>query len=93
MNHFILGGTLGGCVAAMISRNKFLPAVEVIATLQPEKRDILAQSVRRIMASIDVTDVAVFAAMIAGDVTIRNKVVVALVDYLRTEMCMAIIEH
>lgn len=74
-------------------QNKFLPAVQVIATLQPEKRDSLAQNVRRIMASIDVTDIALFGTMIAGDVTIRNKVMAALVNYLRTELSMAIVDH
>lgn len=80
-------------MAAYLVQNKFLPAVQVIATMQPEKRDSLAQSVRSIMASIHVSDITLFAALIAGDVTLRNKVVLALVDYFRTEMSMAIVDH
>lgn len=90
---FLLGGVLGSCVAAFVVQNKFLPAVQVIATMQPEKRDSLAQNVRSIMASIDVSDITLFAALIAGDVTLRNKVVLALADYFRTEMSMAIVDH
>ncbi|XP_054710953.1 protein C19orf12 homolog [Uloborus diversus] len=88
-----IGGTLGGCAAAVLARNKFLPAAHVIATLQPEKRDRLVQKVKIIMDGIDVTDVAYFAAMISGNAALRNKVVFALIDYLRTEMCMAIVDH
>lgn len=86
-----LGGAIGGCAAAIISHQKFLPAVQVIATMQPEQRDILARNVRRIMENIDVSDIAVFAAMVSGDLAVRRKVITALIGYLRTEMSMAIV--
>lgn len=89
----VLGGVVGSCVAAVAAQNKFLPAVQVIATLEREKQDSLAQNVRNIMTSIDVTDITLFAAMIAGDVTIRNKVMLAMVDYFRAELSMAIVDH
>ncbi|XP_035214751.1 protein C19orf12 homolog [Stegodyphus dumicola] len=86
------GGALGGIIAAAASHNKFLPASQVIATMEQERRDYLAEKVRNIMQSIDVTDIAVFAAMVSGDITIRSRVMDALIGYLRNEMCLAFVE-
>ncbi|GFT64004.1 uncharacterized protein NPIL_530701 [Nephila pilipes] len=89
---FPIGGALGGGVAAVTCGNKFQPVSQVIATMSQERRERLANKIRNIMNKIDVTDVVVFTALISGDFSVRNRVVGALVDYLRHEMSMALVE-
>lgn len=87
-----IGGALGGGVAALTCGSKFQPVSQVIATMSQEKREHLANKIRQIMNKIDVTDVVVFAALVSGDCSVRSRVVGELVDYLRHEMSMALVE-
>lgn len=87
-----IGGALGGGVAAFTCGSKFQPVSQVIATMSQEKREHLANKIRQIMNKIDVTDVVVFAALVSGDCSVRSRVVGELVDYLRHEMSMALVE-
>lgn len=90
--YFSLGGAVGGCVAACTSK-RFLSVVEIIQYMEDERKEALAQNIRGIMANLNVTDVAPFAAMMMGDTALRNRVIGELIDYLRTEMSMAIADH
>ncbi|GIX87636.1 uncharacterized protein CDAR_453111 [Caerostris darwini] len=87
-----IGGALGGGVAAFICGNKFQPVSQVIATMSQERRERLANKIRQVMNKINVTDVVVFAALISGDCSVRSRVIGELVDYLRHEMSMALVE-
>ncbi|GFQ94341.1 uncharacterized protein TNCT_246021 [Trichonephila clavata] len=89
---FPIGGALGGGVAAVTCGSRFQPVSQVIATMSQERRERLANKIRNIMNKIDVTDVVVFTALISGDFSVRNRVIGALVDYLRHEMSMALVE-
>ncbi|GFY38612.1 uncharacterized protein TNIN_387341 [Trichonephila inaurata madagascariensis] len=89
---FPIGGAVGGGVAAVSCGTRFQPVSQVIATMSQERRERLANKIRNIMNKIDVTDVVVFTALISGDFSVRNRVIGALVDYLRHEMSMALVE-
>lgn len=86
------GGALGGGVAAVTCGNKFQPVSQVIATMPQERRERLANKIKNLMNKIEVADVILFAALVSGDCSIRSKVVGELVDYLRHEMSMALVE-
>ena len=89
---FSLVGIIGSCAASLAAKD-FLPVAEVLASMEPEKKEILSHNVRRIMTDVNVTDVAPFAALIAGEPAIRRRVVGELVNYLTTEMSMAVAGH
>lgn len=89
---FPTGGALGGGVAAFTCGNKFQPVSQVIATMSQERRERLASKIKHLMNKIEVADVILFAALVSGDCSIRSKVMGELVDYLRHEMSMALVE-
>ncbi|XP_015928294.1 protein C19orf12 homolog [Parasteatoda tepidariorum] len=87
-----IGGAVGGVFAAATMRYSFFPASQVIATMSQVHRDRLASKIERIMQNFNVSDIALLATMISGDCLLRNRVVTELVDYLRQEMSLALVE-
>lgn len=76
----------------MTCGTKFQPVSQVIATMSQERRELLANKIKNLMNKIEVSDVILFTALVSGDCSIRSKVVGELVDYLRHEMSMALVE-
>lgn len=88
----LFGASVGG-VIAYASTKKFKSAVQVIADMKQEDKNVLAQRVRDIMSNVGVSDIAVFTAMLSSDESVRRKVIMTLVIYLKNELSMAIVDH
>ena len=75
-----VGGAFGGCLAAYLAQDKFLPMSTVIRDMTPEKRQVLANNVQELVASIRAEDVATIMALLAGDVVLRQRILSKIVQ-------------
>ena len=75
-----VGGAFGGCLAAYLAQDKFLPMSTVIREMTPEKRQVLANNVQELVASIGAEDVATIMRLLAGDVVLRQRILSKIVQ-------------
>jgi len=75
-----VGGAFGGCLAAYLAQDKFLPVSTVIQRMSPEKRRILANNVQELVTNIRAEDVATIMALLAGDVILRQRILSKIVQ-------------
>ena len=75
-----VGGAFGGCLAAYLAQDKFLPMSTVIREMTPEKRQVLANNVQELVASIRAEDVATIMTVLAGDAVLRQRILSKIVQ-------------
>ncbi|XP_077502467.1 protein C19orf12 homolog [Amblyomma americanum] len=87
-----VGGALGGCVAAVLMRDKFVSATEIISNMSDHQKDELVAAVQRAFADIEVADAVELVALLCGDIHIKKRIIRAIVDYFHTQMRLEIID-
>uniref|UniRef100_A0A2L2Y8L2 Uncharacterized protein n=1 Tax=Parasteatoda tepidariorum TaxID=114398 RepID=A0A2L2Y8L2_PARTP len=85
-----VGGAVGGIGAAIAAKDTFRPLPEVVADMSPQDKQRLACRVERFVQDFNVTDIASLGVLIAGNERLRERLVGELIQYLTTEMQVAI---
>ncbi|KAH6943858.1 hypothetical protein HPB50_000175 [Hyalomma asiaticum] len=87
-----LGGALGGCAAAVMMRDKFVSAAEIITNMSDDQKDELIIAVQRAFSDIEVADVVELLALLCGDIHIKKRIIRAIIDYFHSQMRLEIID-
>uniref|UniRef100_A0A023FC85 Hipothetical protein n=2 Tax=Amblyomma TaxID=6942 RepID=A0A023FC85_AMBCJ len=87
-----VGGALGGCVAAVLMRDKFVSATEIISNMSDDQKDQLVIAAQRAFADIEVADAVELVALLCGDIHIKKRIIRAIVDYFQSQMRLEIID-
>ncbi|CAN7992037.1 unnamed protein product [Ixodes hexagonus] len=89
---FAIGGAVGGCVAAVVTRDRFMPAAQIISRMSERQKDELYEAVQRAFRDVDITDIVTLAALLSGDMYIKKRIVATLIDYFQNRMHLQIID-
>lgn len=88
-----LGGIIGGCTAAAMSRNKFKSLPQVIAQdMTYEQRESLARSVYNVMQELRIEDTALLLPILLNDPCAKAAVLKAVFMFLQNEMQLAVVD-
>ncbi|PSN38945.1 hypothetical protein C0J52_08933 [Blattella germanica] len=87
-----IGGTIGGCTAAMMSKSfKSVPRV-INDDMTNEQRDRLAQSVSLVLRDLRIEDATVLLPLLLNDSVAKEAVIKAVLTFLQNEMQLQIID-
>lgn len=89
---FAVGGALGGCLAAVVTRDQFLPVTQVISRMSERQRDELYEAIQRAFRDVEITDIITLGALLSGDVYMKKRIVAALIHYFQNRMHLQIID-
>lgn len=87
-----VGGALGGCAAAILMRDKFVSAAEIISNMSDDQKDELITAVQRALSDIEVMDIVEMCALLCGDIHIKKRIIRAMIDYFHNQMRLEIID-
>ncbi|KAL1426277.1 hypothetical protein MTO96_018331 [Rhipicephalus appendiculatus] len=87
-----VGGALGGCAAAILMRDKFVSAAEIISNMSDDQKDELITAVQRAVADIEVMDVVEMLILLSGDIHMKKRMIRAIIDYFHNQMRLEIID-
>lgn len=86
-----IGGALGGCLAAILSRNKFKSVTEVVLyDMTREQQGRLVAAVTDIVKNLDVADAVELMALLQGNDFLKARILTELVTFVRNNMGMRI---
>lgn len=86
------GGALGGCAAAILMRDKFVSAAEIISNMSDNQKDELITAVQRALSDIEVMDIVEMLALLCGDIHVKKRIIRAIIDYFHSQMRLEIID-
>ena len=87
-----VGGALGGAAAAFMARDKFKPVSEVLAELPEERREALAEAVRRILGTVDAGDAVELVALVQGNALLKAKIAQEMVTFLAAQVNVPVVQ-
>lgn len=88
----LAGGALGGCAAAILMRDKFVSAAEIISNMSDNQKDELITAVQRALSDIEVMDIVEMLALLCGDIHVKKRIIRAIIDYFHSQMRLEIID-
>ncbi|GFG29432.1 hypothetical protein Cfor_02633 [Coptotermes formosanus] len=88
-----VGGIVGGCTAALISKGKFKPVSEVIMNdMTNAQRERLAASVAAVVADLRVEDVVLLLPLLLNNPGAKEAVLRSVFAFLQNEMQLQIVD-
>lgn len=89
----VVGGVTGGFLAYFLSQNKFRSVAEVLQSeLTSTQQQQLANSVARIVSSVDMTDVARLTALVMGNSSVRALVLREVISFVKNEVQLEVLQ-
>ncbi|XP_046422524.1 protein C19orf12 homolog [Neodiprion fabricii] len=88
-----IGGTVGGCSAAFMARNKFISITDVILyELTPQQQCDLADAIRKCLNSVNIQDAVQFAINVAQNPSVATTVAMTVITFLNSQQGMKIVD-
>ncbi|XP_033012595.1 protein C19orf12 homolog [Lacerta agilis] len=81
-----LGGALGGLIAASMASGQFKPVPQIILELPPREQQQLYEDVRAIVRNLDWMDVAQLTALVMGNSSVQEKLLMVVTNYITKEL-------
>ena len=80
-------------MAAVAAKGKFKPVHQVISEMSYRQREELTERIRKVFVNLDILDVVSLMAFLAGNLTVRDQVLQILLNYMRNELRMQIVDQ
>jgi hypothetical protein len=89
----IAGGVVGGCTAALMSKDKFKPISEVIMhDMTHAQRERLADSVAAVIAELRVEDIALLLPLLLNSPGAKEAVLRSVFAFIQNEMKLQVVD-
>ncbi|PNF34775.1 C19orf12-like protein [Cryptotermes secundus] len=88
-----IGGAVGGCAAAIMSKDKFKPIPQVIMNdMTDAQRERLVASVSAVIADLRVEDIALLLPLLLENRAAKEAILRSVFAFLQTEMQLQIMD-
>jgi len=81
-----VGGTVGGTVSYLRSRNKFISVGEILMNMDPKLKERLYQDSMNIFEKFAIEDVLTLHALVHGDDLLRQQLVLQITNHIHDNL-------
>uniref|UniRef100_A0A6M2DQA2 Uncharacterized protein n=1 Tax=Xenopsylla cheopis TaxID=163159 RepID=A0A6M2DQA2_XENCH len=86
-----LGGIVGGCTGALKTRGRFRSAADIIMNdLSVQQQEVLFNRLRRVVADLDIQDVAVILPFILNNDLVKQEMLKIVGNFITRDLHMAL---
>ncbi|XP_037606963.1 protein C19orf12 homolog isoform X2 [Sebastes umbrosus] len=81
-----VGGAVGGLLGAWLTSGQFRPVPQILKELPSNQKQMLYNSVMKVLGDLDWKDAAQLIAIVMGNTTLQQQVTKALFGFIRKEL-------